>query len=310
MLVIVVYLLVLLSLTSCLGQQTNQSLTAVFAFGDSILDTGNNNQLSLIARANYPPYGKDLPGKTPTGRWGNGRVLSDIVAEGLGVKNYLPPYLDTTLPVNELSTGVCFASGGSGLDTVTSTATQSIPMATQLNNFKEYIAKLRGLVGEDKANTIISNAMVIISAGNNDMGVGYASGRAIMGIPAYATLLISLANNFVRCFGANPLDGASVYNSKLSDAMQALNSKLTGASITYIDIYTPLLKISQNPFAYGFQVSVTGCCPIMGALCVRGITMTCPDSSKYVFWDGVHPSEAAYKAVVSQILHKQAGQLF
>ncbi|CAN1322953.1 GDSL esterase/lipase At1g73610 [Linum perenne] len=283
MLVIVVYLLVLLSLTSCLGQQTNQSLTAVFAFGDSILDTGNNNQLSLIARANYPPYGKDLPGKTPTGRWGNGRVLSDILTEGLGVKNYLPPYLDTTLPVNELSTGVCFASGGSGLDTVTSTATQSIPMATQLNNFKEYIAKLRGLVGEDKANTIISNAMVIISAGNNDMGVGYASGRAIMGIPAYATLLISLANNFVNqlyelgvrkvgfisaipggctpvgrlvtvgagCFGANPLDGASVYNSKLSDAMQALNSKLTGASITYIDIYTPLLKISQNPFAYG-----------------------------------------------------------
>ncbi|CAN1322955.1 GDSL esterase/lipase EXL5 [Linum perenne] len=95
MLVIVVYLLVLLSLTSCLGQQTNQSLTAVFAFGDSILDTGNNNQLSLIARANYPPYGKDLPGKTPTGRWGNGRVLSDILSMHYSFSLYIINYSST-----------------------------------------------------------------------------------------------------------------------------------------------------------------------------------------------------------------------
>ncbi|CAN0871943.1 GDSL esterase/lipase At1g73610 [Linum grandiflorum] len=326
--------------TSCYGQQPNQPISAVFAFGDSILDTGNNNNL-LVSRCNYPPYGKDLPGGRATGRWGNGRVLSEILAEALGVKKYLPAYLDPNLSVQELTTGVCFASGGSGLDTVTSTANQAIPMAQQLSNFQNYLVKLKGLVGENKANTIVSNAMVLISAGNNDMAAGFAAGRGMMGIEAYADLLSSLATNFVNqlygmgvrkvgfisaipagctpmgrlatggigCYGPNPLDGASVYNSKLSNAMQALNSKLGNAQIFYIDIYTPLLRISQNPTAYGFQVSMTGCCQLMGPVCVIGDMMTCPDSSKSVFWDGVHPTEAAYKAVVAQILHNHATQL-
>jgi len=40
-------------------------------------------------------------------------------AEELGIKDLLPPYFDPNLQPNDLLTGVCFASGGSGYDPLT-----------------------------------------------------------------------------------------------------------------------------------------------------------------------------------------------
>lgn len=40
-------------------------------------------------------------------------------AEGLGVKNLLPAFRSPFLKRSDLATGVCFASGGSGLDKFT-----------------------------------------------------------------------------------------------------------------------------------------------------------------------------------------------
>jgi hypothetical protein len=40
-------------------------------------------------------------------------------ASYIGVKQFVPAYLDPTLDVQELVTGVSFASGGSGFDPLT-----------------------------------------------------------------------------------------------------------------------------------------------------------------------------------------------
>lgn len=40
--------------------------------------------------------------------------------EELGVKDVLPPYLDPNLKIEDLRTGVNFASGGGGYDPLTS----------------------------------------------------------------------------------------------------------------------------------------------------------------------------------------------
>ena len=45
----------------------------VFVFGDSIVDTGNNNNITTIVKRNFPPYGRDFKGGQP-----NGRVPSDF----------------------------------------------------------------------------------------------------------------------------------------------------------------------------------------------------------------------------------------
>ena len=39
------------------------SVPAVFVFGDSVVDTGNNNnRTTSFARSNFPPYGRDFQG--------------------------------------------------------------------------------------------------------------------------------------------------------------------------------------------------------------------------------------------------------
>lgn len=56
----------------------NVSFPAVIAFGDSILDTGNNNYIETIVTSNFKPYGRDFIGGKATGRFSNGRVPSDL----------------------------------------------------------------------------------------------------------------------------------------------------------------------------------------------------------------------------------------
>lgn len=68
-----------LSLWSGIG--VAQQVPCYFIFGDSLVDNGNNNQLTSIAKANYLPYGIDFPGG-PTGRFSNGKpLLMSLVSE-------------------------------------------------------------------------------------------------------------------------------------------------------------------------------------------------------------------------------------
>jgi hypothetical protein len=69
------------------AQTLNKNLTelipAMLFFGDSILDTGNNNQRITFTRANFPPYGRDFVRKKATGRFSNAKIIPDII----GMKN-------------------------------------------------------------------------------------------------------------------------------------------------------------------------------------------------------------------------------
>lgn len=56
-----------------------QSLVpAMFIFGDSVVDAGNNNHLYTIIKADFPPYGRDFENHKPTGRFCNGKLASDF----------------------------------------------------------------------------------------------------------------------------------------------------------------------------------------------------------------------------------------
>lgn len=50
----------------------------LFVFGDSYADTGNINR--LLANSWKSPYGETFPGK-PTGRFSDGRVLTDFIGK-------------------------------------------------------------------------------------------------------------------------------------------------------------------------------------------------------------------------------------
>lgn len=61
----------------------NETIPALIAFGDSIVDTGNNNDLRTISKCDFPPYGKDFQGGVATGRFSNGKVPADIIGTSL-----------------------------------------------------------------------------------------------------------------------------------------------------------------------------------------------------------------------------------
>ena len=69
--------------TNAAKQGKNATIPALIVFGDSIMDTGNNNRLPTLLKCNFPPYGKDFPGGLATGRFSDGRVPSDLIGNYL-----------------------------------------------------------------------------------------------------------------------------------------------------------------------------------------------------------------------------------
>ena len=67
-------------------------------------------------------------------------ILFHLLAEELGIKELVPAYLDPNLQPQDLKTGVCFASSGSGYDPLTSEIAvhtyNSMPFFLDLNSLR------------------------------------------------------------------------------------------------------------------------------------------------------------------------------
>ncbi|CAN1139804.1 GDSL esterase/lipase At5g03610 [Linum perenne] len=130
----------------------------LFVFGDSYLDTGNfqpNNGSWL------PPYGVTFPG-IPDGRFSDGRVLTDYIADFLGIRSPVPYKQIRTGKSNteQLKWGVNFAHGGTG---ILNTMTDGPILENQ-------ITQLRQLIRHRFYNQtdIINNSVAIVAASGND----------------------------------------------------------------------------------------------------------------------------------------------
>jgi hypothetical protein len=117
--------IILLHLHILSGELAAAKVPAVIVFGDSTVDTGNNNYISTVIKSDFAPYGRDLrvgsgDGGQPTGRFSNGRLAVDFISEAFGLPPLVPAYLDPNADMSSLATGVCFASAGAGYDNATS----------------------------------------------------------------------------------------------------------------------------------------------------------------------------------------------
>ncbi|XP_021756595.1 GDSL esterase/lipase EXL3-like [Chenopodium quinoa] len=328
----------------------NVTVTAILAFGDSIIDPGNNNNIKTIIKCNHPPYGQDFMGGIPTGRFSNGRIPTDFLAQELSIKDYVPAYLDANLSPDDLLTGVSFASGAAGFDPLTSKVASVISLSQQLEHFKEYIEKVKQLVGVEKTNFILANTVYFVVAGSDDIANTYFGTpfrRFHYDIPSYTDLMLHSASSFIQelyglgarriaVFGAPPIgcvpsqrtlgggivrecaanynEAAILFNSKLSRELDSLTQKLPNSRVVYIDIYTPLFDIIQNPAKYGFEQVVKGCCgtgliEVTSLLCNK-LDAVCPDDTKYLFWDSYHPTEKGYQVLLSLLIDKYISRLY
>lgn len=62
-----------------LGNESKSPLApALYVMGDSLFDSGNNNLLPTLAKANYMPYGHNFA-RGCSGRFTNGRTVVDFI---------------------------------------------------------------------------------------------------------------------------------------------------------------------------------------------------------------------------------------
>ncbi|XP_027339337.1 GDSL esterase/lipase At5g45960-like [Abrus precatorius] len=181
----------------------NKKVSGFYVFGDSTVDPGNNNYINTAFRSNFPPYGRDFSNQVPTGRFTNGKLPTDYIASYVGLKKVLPAYLDPSLSNNieELTTGVSFASAGSGFDPLTSSIPNVIPIARQVKYFRECKQKMEDAVGKQRTENHVKKAAFFISAGTNDFVLNYFAlpiRSKNYTILAYQQFLIQRVKEFIQ----------------------------------------------------------------------------------------------------------------
>ncbi|CAJ2653568.1 unnamed protein product [Trifolium pratense] len=341
---IFIALLILITQISMVACKTRNHVPSVIVFGDSTVDSGNNNKIATLLKSNFKPYGRDFEGGRPTGRFCNGRVPTDFIAEAFGVKKNIPAYFDPAYTIDDFVTGVCFASAGTGYDNATSDVLNVIPLWKEVEYFKEYQEKLRIHVGKEKANYIISEALYVISLGTNDFLENYyifPTRRLHFTESQYQDFLVDIAENFVRkiySLGARKLSIAGLvpigcvplertinilgdhdcnekynnvalgFNAKLENMISKVNKELPQLKALSLNAYDIANDIFTRPSYYGFEVVEKACCSTgtieLSYLCSDKSPLTCKDANKYVFWDAFHPTEKTNRIVSNYLIPK------
>ncbi|CDY64565.1 BnaC02g47690D [Brassica napus] len=299
-------------------QGKNATIPALIVFGDSIMDTGNNNRLPTLLKCNFPPYGKDFPGGLATGRFSDGRVPSDLIAEKLGLAKSLPAFMNPNLKPQDLLKGVTFASGGTGYDPLTAKIMSVISVWDQLTYFKQYISTIKQHFGEKKAQDILDHSFFVVCSSSNDLAHTFLAQSHKYDRTSYANFLADSAVKFVRelhklgakkigVFSAVPVGCVPLQRTVFGD------KELDGV-ILYIDVYDTLFDMIQNPAKYGFEVADRGCCGrgslAISYMCNSLNPFTCSNSSAYIFWDSYHPTERAYQVIVDNLLNKYLSKIY
>lgn len=271
---------------------------AMFVFGDSLVDVGNNNYLKIsLAKANFPHNGVDFPGKKATGRFSNGKNAADFLAENLGLLTS-PPYLSVVSKSNRANAslaGVSFASGGAGIfDATDQLFRQSIPLTKQVDYYTTLHGDIVEVLGSAGAQKHLSKSIFAVVIGSNDI-FGYVKpdstirnkttpqqyvdlmaltlksqlkriytlgGRkfVVVGIGAIGCCPKErIRNKTEECHeAANYL--SLKYNEALKSMLQGLKTELKDINYTYFNTFSVLLNFIQKPVAYGFTEVKSACC--------------------------------------------------
>jgi len=316
------------------------SVPAVLFFGDSYGDPGNNDFISTTVRCNFPPYGINFPGKKPTGRFSDGKIMPDYLVSGLGIKEFLPAYLQPNLTHHDLLTGVSFSSSGTGLDNNTAIILAVIPVWQQIKYLEEYRRKISSLIGHENGTNLLNRAIAFISIGTNDFIANYflqLKLRHKLNVNQYQDFLIEIYSVYIQelykkdllkiaiinvpPLGNLPLERilssffgrsakaknevAKGFNSKLKAMIRGLEPKLPGLQIVYLDYYALVMDFITSPKEYGFTETTRSCCgwgTYEFAIACNSYSKLCSNASDYVFFDSIHLTQQAYSIISDHFL--------
>ncbi|XP_059291069.1 LOW QUALITY PROTEIN: GDSL esterase/lipase At5g08460-like [Lycium ferocissimum] len=330
-------LFVFLSFEEAIADDEPQ-FTALFVFGDSLMDPGNNNYLAnSLAKANYVPYGVDF--RRPTGRFCNARTIIDYLGDLLGLP-LIPAYTATITLGCDISKGVNYASAAAGiLDETGQSLGERFSLNKQVQNFEDTLNKLKGQMEEQELKHYLANSLFVMNVGNNDYINNYLqpslySTSSIYKPRDYADLLIKHYSRQIlvirklglRKFllgGIGPLgcipsqlgtgiappgkcvsvvnEMIGMFNSQLKALVDQLNKDNHDSIFVYGNTFGGFTHIFNNASAYGFEVKDIGCCGVGRRITCLPLSVPCMNRDQYLFWDAFHPTQA-----VNQILARKA----
>ncbi|TVU32445.1 hypothetical protein EJB05_24176, partial [Eragrostis curvula] len=151
---------------------------ALFVIGDSTSDVGTNNYLGTLARADREPYGRDFDTHRPTGRFSNGRIPVDYLAEKLGLP-FVPPYLEQNMRTGAggagltniagMVQGVNYASAAAGIISSSgSDLGMHVSLTQQVQQVEDTYEQLSLALGEAAAADLFRRSVFFVSIGSND----------------------------------------------------------------------------------------------------------------------------------------------
>ncbi|XP_011657693.1 GDSL esterase/lipase At5g03610 [Cucumis sativus] len=309
----------------------------LFVFGDSYVDTGNINVNTSSAR-NFP-YGITFPG-FPSGRFSDGRVLTDFLANYVGLKRSPIPFTAWKKTGSKLRAkcGINFAFGGTG---VFDTLYPFPNMTTQINFFQNLIA-----------NSIftsydIHSSIALVSPSGNDYSFYLATNGSPEGVKPFVISVVNqISVNLKRIYklgvkkivvvGLGPVGCypsptapsfkkcnetmnslAVFHNTLLKQAVEKLNSetKLGGSPNFFIlNMYDTVLSIIKNKgnpkVGATFQTPLKPCCFGVssnfscGSVDEHGNKMytLCKRPDLALFWDTVHPTQKGWFATFNSLI--------
>ncbi|RXH85724.1 hypothetical protein DVH24_009545 [Malus domestica] len=140
---------------------------AMFVFGDSLIDVGNNNFLNSLAKSNYYPYGCDFRAG-PTGRFTNGRTFVDLLGNLLGLP-YVPAFADPNTKGTRMLGGVNYASAAAGiLDETGQHYGERYSLSQQVLNFESTLNQLRSMMSGTNLTQMLAKSIAVLAFGSND----------------------------------------------------------------------------------------------------------------------------------------------
>ncbi|CAN1351240.1 Acetylajmalan esterase [Linum perenne] len=242
----------------------------MYIFGDSLVDTGN-------AMIEFPgdvwqyPQGMTL-GKV-TGRFSDGLVIVDHIARERHLKSSL-------FFINGGFNDYQFLQSRAGLSVLEQKKLIMPEIVQGLGNAVKVLARKIIVVGVHPVGCAPGNSTNTKTAGTSTIHCNKETSEYLV-----------------------------LHNKLLQKSINQWRRRFSDARIVYGDVYDAGMWVLNHCHALGFRYPQTRCCGTPTKYCGARGSPYCKNPKEYVFWDGLHLTDAAYRDVYHRMIPQIASGL-
>ncbi|KAF5742611.1 GDSL esterase/lipase [Tripterygium wilfordii] len=319
-----IVLFLLFSLINNIYSSEATDVKKLFVFGDSLVDVGNFPDQKLGGFDE--PYGMTFPGK-PSGRFSDGRVLSDYIASFLGLEAPVAFKARKITEKSKIENGMNFACSGSAVLDHPVIQPRAPNMTEQIDYFQAMLDDEKLFTKDD-----LQSSIAFINIGVNDY-IAHKRGDNITSLPNIAAKVIDqlvldikriqdLGMPKIALATLIPLGCAPTHSIKspkkccdeeINKIIESYNQKLKEAvkelkNVEIIDVYGAMTSALNRPAESLKFDPLEQCCggSDFPHFCgkekgEKKMYKVCDDPKLSIFWDYVHPSQNGWELIYSAL---------